>query len=165
MVSVTLLLLPRSYSWGLLSSQHGFIPKKGCMTAWKEVLQKVINYKFIYECDLENLFNAIQLKYMNEVLEELGIPSDIRNWIMVMKAPKLPKDQKLDESYYQRIAQIYAEYKEAVKSGNTNHPSIEKFRDLNNYVGVAQGSPISPQLSILCLKKDNRNQYPMQMIH
>lgn len=68
-------------------------------------------------------------------------------------APKLPKDQKLDESYYNEINAIWQEVKHLQASGIQVHPTLLKYENLENYMGVAQGSPTSPLLSILCLRK------------
>ena len=47
-----------------LPSQHDFIPGRGTLTAWKEILEKVIKAKYIYECDLKQFFPSINVNYI-----------------------------------------------------------------------------------------------------
>lgn len=55
-------------------NQHGFIPGRGTMTAWKVILEEVINAKDIYEIDLKNAFNSISTKHITKTLSGHGLP-------------------------------------------------------------------------------------------
>ena len=90
------------YSYkAVLSSQHGFIPGRGTLTAWKQLLTSDLLYSpYIYECDLRNFFNEISLDYLDQRLQELRFP---RRMIQLLRAlnsnaPNLPKEHAVDES-------------------------------------------------------------------
>lgn len=62
----------------LLSTQHGFIPTRGCLTAWKDLFQKrIIESKYIYECDLKQFFPSVDIKSISKQLQEWKIPDSI----------------------------------------------------------------------------------------
>jgi hypothetical protein len=45
----------------LLPNQHAYIPDKGTMSAWREVITKIQNYKFVFETDLKGFFNEVSV--------------------------------------------------------------------------------------------------------
>lgn len=83
-----------------LPSQHGFIPGKGTLTAWREIFDKVINSDFIYECDLKQFFPSVNVAKISDILIELGVPKRTVYWIENVNRvnPKLPDNLELDES-------------------------------------------------------------------
>lgn len=83
-----------------LPSQHGFIPGRGTLTAWREVLSKVIKAEYIWETDLRGFFPNVKSTRITEVLLEAGIPKKIAYWLenINRKAPHLPDKLYLDES-------------------------------------------------------------------
>lgn len=87
----------------LLQSQHGFIPGRGCLTAWRYFFHNKIHEKrYIYECDLKDFFGSIHLNYVTEKLISLGVPKQIAYYLenINRNTPQLPAEQKLDESKY-----------------------------------------------------------------
>lgn len=58
-----------------LETQHGFIPGRGTMTAWKQFFErKLYNYKYIMEIDLKKCFDQINHNYLMNRLLEGGVP-------------------------------------------------------------------------------------------
>lgn len=157
----------------LLNSQHAYIPKKGTMTAWREVIEKVQKYKFIYETDLKGFFNEVSVWKILDILN--GVKCSISDWIyhLCQSVPKFPKTKLLDESKYDNfpvkgeIARgMQVDYNDMTNFSIhlTKRIPIEPLvkvtkaqhlKDLNHGLlpgGVPQGSPISPFLSILAVK-------------
>lgn len=66
---------------GISDSQHGFQPGKGTMTAWREIISKVINSPDIYEFDLEKFFDQVNLNTILRRLGKLGAPKTLRGYI------------------------------------------------------------------------------------
>jgi len=86
----------------VLPSQHGFIPGKGTLTAWKEIVDKVLDSPWIYECDLEQFFPSVHSNEISKVLIELDMPKRWVYWLQNLNIcqPELPEELKLDESRY-----------------------------------------------------------------
>jgi len=59
------------------SSQHGFMKGRGTLTAWQEILTKVIDSSHIYEYDLKNCFEELSIKRTIDMIREIGIPEDL----------------------------------------------------------------------------------------
>lgn len=83
----------------ILDSQHGFVPKKGVLTAWKEIIRKVLDADYIYECDLKQFFPSVQTEAAIKKWYKLGMPVDTCQWFrgVTNNAAKLTGEQKLDE--------------------------------------------------------------------
>lgn len=61
-----------------LKSQHGFLPGKGCLSAWKEIFQKKLwERPFIREWDFKDFFGKVSLTKISYLLERSGIPKDL----------------------------------------------------------------------------------------
>jgi hypothetical protein len=62
-------LLPLQLVNPVGSYQHGFLPRRGTLTAWNELSTKVLNSRNIYEIDFEGFFPSVQpeqvSKYIN----------------------------------------------------------------------------------------------------
>jgi len=85
----------------LSPTQHGFIPGRGTLTAWKNILVRLSkNPKTIFEYDLKNCFEQIRLDRIMSQLSEIGMPQHLIHhlWSMNSSHPKLPSNQELDES-------------------------------------------------------------------
>jgi ubiquinone biosynthesis protein UbiJ len=61
--------------------QHGFIPQKGTLTAWRALVANMHKYKYIMEIDLSNCFGEIQADSVSDVLRELRAPEEIIEYI------------------------------------------------------------------------------------
>lgn len=81
-------------------SQHGFLPGRGTLTAWKAIANN-LKEPFIYEWDLKGAFPSVSLPHMRDRLTELGMPAQIAQLLFdigVGAMPKLDRDkQELDE--------------------------------------------------------------------
>lgn len=58
-------------------AQHGFVPHKGTDSAWQQIDSEVLKAKFIYEFDLKEFFDRVNLDYLSKVLKKLEIPDDL----------------------------------------------------------------------------------------
>lgn len=58
-VLLTWILLPV-----ISSSQHAYQPGKGVITAWKEIAERVIECRDIWEFDLKNFFGSVKVDYI-----------------------------------------------------------------------------------------------------
>jgi len=54
-----------------LDSQHGFLPGKGSLTAWQDLLGKIEKYPYIYEFDLKQCFPTINILKISQILSRL----------------------------------------------------------------------------------------------
>jgi len=52
------------------AQQHGFLPGRGTLTAWKQILKECINSQVIYEIDLKQCFPSISLPRLTYLMEE-----------------------------------------------------------------------------------------------
>jgi len=144
----------------MLKSQHGFIPGRGTMSAWQEILNKVITKNYIYECDLKQFFPSVSVLKVVEVLNENKFLNFIKGYIInITKAcPELPKEEWLDESKYKNFEAANYWKPSSVSKGLDRHTSefiraqIEITRlnwlnsdELNFFLGKAghKTSPLS----------------------
>jgi len=85
-----------------LNSQHGYIPRRGTLTAWKEIVRTVLDKQNIYECDLQQFFPSVHVNRISEILFNIGMPKALvyrlENWNRCN--PILPENEKLDETRY-----------------------------------------------------------------
>lgn len=58
-------------------SQHGFLPGRGLMTAWAEVLKVVEKSRYVYEYDLKKFFDSVTIDYVHKVMRLYEIPKPI----------------------------------------------------------------------------------------
>jgi RNA-directed DNA polymerase len=81
-------------------SQHGFIPKRGTMTAWKQILNDVIQAKDIYEFDLKGLFDIVKLDAIVKELAKAKIPEWVNDYIYSINSSlvSLKPPYRIDES-------------------------------------------------------------------
>ena len=93
-------------------SQHGFMYQRGTMTAWKELLLKIMaKPKSLYEFDLKNCFNQIRISKLISLLKSTGIPQHLLNELRNLNgsSPKLPPIEELDESQAKAKAELQAD--------------------------------------------------------
>lgn len=62
----------------ILPSQHAYLPGRGTITAWRQVITEVIKAKNIYETDLKGFFDNISVHKINNVLRQGNVPDDYR---------------------------------------------------------------------------------------
>lgn len=163
----------------LLPSQHGFIPGRGTLSAWKEIMTKAISKPYIYECDLKQFFPSVNVSKLGKLLEtDLKVPLTISTGLFELNSslPILPKEVKLNENYTQETRERLLNYKEEqdwdwaedVPDSYYNNSSSGGFKldssgtpeFWENPIGVPQGAPTSPLISILILVKSFLTQTP-----
>lgn len=54
-------------------SQHGFLPGRGVITAWEEVLSKAIQAPYLKEYDLQNFFGEVDQAYVSNCLRQAKV--------------------------------------------------------------------------------------------
>lgn len=140
----------------VLPSQHGFIPGRGTLTAWKYMFENdLLDRKWIYECDLRNFFNEVSQMMVFNPMKRAGVPDWIINHLQSIHRNfpdyKLGIDfesekQKLVLTGYAQLGQM--------RSDSKVHPRELGLMKVHfgDFKGVPQGSPTSPFLSILSLK-------------
>jgi hypothetical protein len=86
-------------------SQHAYLPNKGVMTAWREILEACQEYDYIYETDLKNFFPSVSVHRVIEIMKEkYQAPSEVTNWLLELSksVPSFPKEKLLDESKFDK---------------------------------------------------------------
>jgi len=59
------------------SNQHAYIPGKGVMTAWREILEKCRQYDYVYEIDLKNFFPSVNVHAVLSLLRDYQAPEEL----------------------------------------------------------------------------------------
>jgi hypothetical protein len=55
--------------------QHGFFPKRGCLTAWRQILQSdLLSKTDILEFDLTSFFDTIEIPSLRYALYDMKVP-------------------------------------------------------------------------------------------
>ena len=143
-----------------LPTQHGFIPGRGTMTAWKQFFQlKLYNYKYIYEIDLRKCFDKLNHYYIAKNLTALGVPKDVIYLIHRInksnaKFPAWLKNDENDLSDTQNVLGKSPSITEIVSVpmyGDDGAIQSFKFHQFRK-IGVAQGSNTGPLLTALSLR-------------
>jgi len=125
-------------------SQHGCMPNRGTLTAWKEfMINKVYKKKYIYEIDLKKFFDGIHINSIEEKLLSLKVPKRVTYYLMNLAhcLPKLPDEHKLDESRITR----QEEDRQALREGSPL-PTGSKMLDSYKEFVQANGQALADQL-------------------
>ena len=156
------------------TSQHGYIPKRGTTTAWKEIMNKVIDSPNIMEFDLSKFFDSVNLDVLGDLLLRTGIPLKLVIQLLHWNRT-LPQTGELNKTWSNgeelQQSQNYHQYRQYSKTLNYlqyrgNSPLYDGLINNQNvqlsqsnqdkehysyYYGVSQGSPTSPLLSTFVL--------------
>lgn len=137
----------------LLPSQHGFQPGKGCLSAWREIFkERLLRLPYIYECDLRNFFNEVDLPSLRDKLEEMGVPREISRLLhhINMSAPDLPlgrEHHKVEERPQLQKAYHSHMHTPNYEIGRTNKPELEAgyqfetmWKELQNLLSAHPGN-------------------------
>jgi Reverse transcriptase (RNA-dependent DNA polymerase) len=162
--------------------QHGFQPFKGTLSAWKELIPKILNTENIYEFDLKGFFDNVNLNYIKEELKNMMGNKHIID--KLNKPISIELDNKTNNWLYNSFSELNKELfednkqtafpslwnlmdwlnrsqpynitethlNELTKFNSKQHSLYDKVKQQNDY-GVPQGSPCSPFLSLLVLTK------------
>lgn len=156
---VALFVYDKIPSW-----QHAFKYGMGTLSAWKEILSKVINSRDIAEFDLQGFFPSVSIPGLRETLFEFGFDSPfIVQWTLLemqMSPAKFLGPKRLDESKEElkqaRLDDFKARpYLKPKVSPLTPQGWVRLKGFMNNFPAssLPQGSNLSPILSILVLIK------------
>jgi hypothetical protein len=148
----------------LMPSQHAYQPGRGTTTAMADVLDKVKRYKYIYEIDFKGCFPSINLKGIVDKLLDLGLHYKDVLYLeqLNLSSPKKAKFDLMDEwaEDAKRKAVAWMKrhgstifVKEKVKGKDAWIPLFRPTGEVRrmSHVGLPQGSPLSPILTILGL--------------
>lgn len=164
----------------LLDCQHGYRPGRGTLSAWRDILLKIIDKDYIYETDLKNFFGEVLLTSVDDQFSEAKVPGLTRKWFYDLNKsyPKLPSKLKLDETAsfvsFSRITErisnkltkkfkpiefdFLPKPKSITNSMQDMHamvhmtPHFATGNMMSSPKGLAQGAPTSAYCSILTLK-------------
>ena len=131
------------------ASQHGYVPSKGVGTAWKVILNEVIDSRDIFEFDLKGFFDSVNLEYISSTLKKKGFPVDIVKRLYYLNTSYVNvKVAKLNE-FEQKMKKLIGEWKwdEIV---NSLQPISYRYR----VKGVPQGAPTSSVLATFALENN-----------
>jgi len=70
----SMLLLPLTHFYEISNNQHGFVPRRGTLTAWKELLTKIITSRNILEIDFQGFFPTISSTGVTKVMQKHSTP-------------------------------------------------------------------------------------------
>jgi len=69
----------------IVENQHGYLPQKSILTAWKSIYLNLGNFRFVYEFDLKGFFDNVSHSLIDNILEsEYKCPFDFRKRILTM---------------------------------------------------------------------------------
>lgn len=91
------------------------------MTAWKEVIRKVLPSKYIYEFDLKQFFPGVNPNMVERMLGEGGMPEELVAYFnnILRCFPHFPKEEKLDETLVKD--KVMATYNGLLELGDIAH--------------------------------------------
>jgi len=153
------------------ANQHGFLPGRGCLTAWRALLKNLENSPNIYEFDLEGFFPNLSKQYIMEKLRETKMPEIWIEYIIEIQRtlPVNNEHQPFTSDEEEAMQYIYwlsypnKNWKSVWEKQKSNLGSIlawkrehEKvlpdLKDRQYLMGIQQGNSMSPLIAILCLE-------------
>jgi len=176
----------------ILASQHGFIPGRGTMTAWKDIFTRAVHKNFLFETDLKQFFPSVNTYRVSSAMESWGMPEWVSSWLynININTPEFPSEIKVEEKYFDpepqpknKMEQQY-EILARLRSRRTTEGAGDKWDKIvtglsglvkvppssgdpllnllkrldtfpkKTYIGLPQGAPTSPFLSMLVLIKE-----------
>lgn len=57
----------------ITENNHGFLPGKGVLTAWQQIMNEALTSDYIYEYDLKNFFGQISLDFIHDTMIAYGM--------------------------------------------------------------------------------------------
>jgi len=105
--------------------QHGFLPKRGTLTAWKAIAKQLYSSPYIYEFDLKGAFPSVSIEYAFGKLKELGMPFEIADFFRIMSISAVEVVDRTD----QRLPEPKVDAQEEILSDTFDSPSIYTLPD------------------------------------
>jgi len=92
----TILVIYLEPTWP--KNQHGYFPRKGTLTVWREILRR-ISSPDIYEFDLKQFFPSVEIQAISKILRNLETPKWVVEYIenLNKSKPKLAIEDLVDE--------------------------------------------------------------------
>ena len=163
----TLLLQMAINPW-IKPNQHAYVPGRGVLTAWQQIVRLLGKGRDIYEFDLKGFFDNVNTKaVLDHLHQDFAYPYDEQVWAaqLFRSTPKLPKEELLDETAVHRRRLQHQMFEVTIRTRPEmdpfTHPSVRKSKirqweqdkiRKNLTPGLPQGAPFSPLLSILPLQ-------------
>lgn len=151
--------------------QHAYLHGRGTLTAWRRIVENVINCKNIYEFDLKGFFDSVDLIKLKPALERRGIPRNICDMVFALNT-EIPRGL-VNVMEYKGPDLSDEDMEVLIRSEPIKMDSrwVWSFVDKNSgkYVniktrGMAQGSPLSPLLSLVALEETLFKMFPNNVI-
>ena len=127
------------------NEQHGYLPNRSILTAWKSIIANIPKYGFIYEFDFSQFFDSISLNQIDSNLKNsYEMPVSLRDHVLKLNlsSVKLPKKDEMFEPHRWRKLGVSRNY-----SQKWNVQWINKVLA----IGIPQGAATSPNLATMCL--------------
>jgi len=83
-----MLLVPLTHYFEIGASQHGFVPQRGTLTAWKTLMSEVIPSRNILEIDFEGYFPSIQPDMVSKCMVDHQVPSWVIEFYYLLNGSK-----------------------------------------------------------------------------
>lgn len=128
---------------GWPDGQHGYTTGRGVHTAWRDILTRVIHSKNIFEFDFVGFFNNVNLESVSDSLKQCGLPKWMVQHYMFLVASDVKNITSENLEELRKFPTWVTMWKK--------HEYIHKYRKGWRHKGLAQGSTISPILSVLPL--------------
>jgi len=153
--------------WRLVSEgekQHAYLPRRGVITAWERLIDRLTNAPNIYEADYQGFFNNITHRAIAEELWKMGLPKyEIEIAMKLNKSlPILQNEDLIMEPDREVIWEGEDELnlqasKEALsKAFTTNREGLWSISDKRKEAGVPQGAATSCSYATLVLRHIER---------
>jgi len=151
-----------------LDFNHAYQPGKGCLTAWKDIIDNVLKSHYVYEFDLKSFFDSVPLETVSRTLIKLGVPFDYvlhlnfinSSRINLNEVDEVDESQWRERTQHQQLFEEVSAFTGGYHLGFMGQPNPEEediFRDPADsmldslLVGLPQGLNTSPILSIITL--------------
>jgi len=115
---------------------HGFLPGKGIVTAWKEIVSGLCRKPYIYEWDFQSFFDEIPLQPISDYLLEKLVPME---WVYflecVNRSPVRLRDKdETDESRAREQERsgtlfVHPEIREIMSREGKDDPEVYEFME------------------------------------
>jgi hypothetical protein len=133
---------------GWPNNQHGYKSGRGVHTIWNQVFVSVIKAKNIFEFDLTGFFNNVNVEAVGKTLHKFNVPKYVISCLILIGSGDI-ENIPIEKELYLLKTTVPEEagWLEAWKK----YEFIHKYRKGYRHKCLAQGSPLSPLLSVLTL--------------
>lgn len=140
------LLVLYAYQRKIISTcQHGFLPRRGTLTAWRDILSRVIKSPDIYEIDIKGFFDNVDHGSLrNSLRNDLNLPKDWLDRIMLINRSLVELPSKEEQLVEEPDAKIRYNADSTISKQYLNVPGPHPHSDI----------PIPDDLMITMMKED-----------